>query len=347
MSRSSDPDIVELGDDPLSEPPGQPEGGARIPSAASRGRTRSAQGPWHPFSESQPAERPMAEAGQSQGFRERTEGSAMSFNIVRRTSPAEAQGVDSDFDVDLARHDYRLEDLPVFEEAAEAAARALPPVPMAVLSTRSLLAEEFRLLKIKIRQLSEQRPFRCIGVVSASAGEGKTTVALGLAANLAQEADRRVLLIEADLRRPAIEKYLGIESTPGLAEWLEQSQGTVSVRRLVPYNFHILSGGQRSLQRPDSVGSDRMARLVEAARRYFDYIVIDCPPLAPVADSVILQDLVDGFLMVVRARRSPRELLLRAASQLKPDRIQGVIFNDFREMLPGYQSYTYRQYGAR
>ena len=268
------------------------------------------------------------------------------LNTLMRPKPmVEAHSVESDFDVDLGKHDVKLDDLPVFEETAEAVPQHLAAVPAAALTPGSLLAEEFRMLRAKVRAVGEQRPFHCSGLVSASGGEGKTTVALGLALALAQEPDRRVLVIEADIRKPSIDSYLGLSRVAGLGDWLEEAQGTVTVRRLVPQGFFLLSAGRSSLQRPELLGSDRMARLLEAARRYFDFVVVDCPPLVPVADSVIMQDLLDGFLFVVRARHSPRETLQRALANIKPDRIHGVVFNDYRDLLPSYYNYGYRQYG--
>jgi capsular exopolysaccharide synthesis family protein len=268
------------------------------------------------------------------------------LNSLKRSKPmVEAHRVESDFDVDLAKHNLKVDDLPVFEETSEAVPQHLAAVPAAALTPGSLLSEEFRMLRAKVRGIGEQRPFHCIGLVSATAGEGKTTVTLGLAMAIAQEPDRRVLVIEADVRKPSIDSYLGLSRVSGLGDWLEEAQGTVTVRRLVPQGFFLLSAGRSSLQRPELLGSDRMGRLLEAARRYFDFVVVDCPPLVPVADSVILQDLLDGFLFVVRARHSPRETLQRAISNIKADRIQGVVFNDYKDLLPGYYNYGYRQYG--
>lgn len=227
----------------------------------------------------------------------------------------------------------------------------LPPQPTepalaAVLSGETMASEEFRLLLAKIRILGEEQPFRCIGIVSSVAGEGKTTVALGLAAALARQPGRRVLLVEADLRRPAVERYLGVPQARGVGEWLEGNDEPLALRRIVPPGFALLSAGQARLERPDLLGSKRMAGLLEAARRNFNAVVIDCPPIAPVADSVLLQDMVDGFLFVVRGGQSPRESILRGVSRLRPGRIRGVVFNDQKELLHRYASYGYRHYGA-
>lgn len=242
--------------------------------------------------------------------------------------------------------DQRLDALPLF---AEDGARVVPNPPdsvtLAVLNKRTLAVEEIRHLIAKMQLLNEERPARCLGIVSATRSEGKTTLSIGIAAALADEPDRRVLLIEADLRKPAIESYLGLTRAPGVSEWLRSSSGPLPVRWVTPPGFAFISGGRAALDRPELLGSARMSALLEAARRSFDYVIVDCPPVTPVADAVILQELVDGFLLVVRARHCPRETVVRAASRLKSGRIIGMIFNDQREILPRYSSYGYRQYG--
>jgi succinoglycan biosynthesis transport protein ExoP len=248
--------------------------------------------------------------------------------------------------VSLPKTELTPGDIPRFSES-----EWIPPQPAevalaAVLSGESMVSEEFRLLLAKIRILGEEQPFRSIGIVSSVAGEGKTTVALGLAAALARQPGRRVLLVEADLRRPAVERYLGVPQARGVGEWLEGDDQPVALRRLVPPGFALLSAGQARFERPDLLGSRRMAGLLEAARRSFNVVVIDCPPISPVADSVLLQDMLDGFLFVVRAGQSPREAILRGVARLRPGRIRGVVFNDQRELFNRYASHGYRHYGV-
>jgi Mrp family chromosome partitioning ATPase len=229
----------------------------------------------------------------------------------------------------------------VFEEKAEITAQPAP-LQRAALTPGSTAAEDFRLLRTKIRGIAQERPFGCVGVVSATPGEGKTTIAIGLAAALADAADRRVLFVEADLRRPAAEEYLGLPRTPGLAEWLDGSSVSIPLRRIAPLGFWLLSAGEAGLASQDALGAPRMAALLDACREQFDSVVVDCPPLAPVADSVMLQDSIDGFLLVVRARHAPRDVIQRAVSHLRPERVAGVVFNDQQEVFPGYSfSYAY------
>jgi capsular exopolysaccharide synthesis family protein len=227
----------------------------------------------------------------------------------------------------------------------EALSNTLAPVALAALTPGSPVAEEFRSLWARIRSIGDERPFRAIGFVSAGSGEGKTTMAIGLACVIAREPNRRVLLIEADLRRPMVNTYLGIFRAPGLGEWLIAKDNEVPLRRLTPMGVSLLPAGLGPAERPEMLGSERMARLIEAARGAFDFVIVDCPPLMPVADAAILQDLLDGYLLVVRARRSPREAIQRAVSGLKPGRIQGVILNDCSEILPSYYRYAYSQFG--
>jgi succinoglycan biosynthesis transport protein ExoP len=233
---------------------------------------------------------------------------------------------------------------PRFEEASRT---SVPPehlavVPQSVTMADSESAEEFRILGAKIKALDEERPFRCVGIVSASPGEGKSTVALGLATALAREEDCRVLLVDGDLRKPALEGYLRLPRTTGLYEWLLGSEPAVSLRRVEPQGFYLVAPGLTPQVRPELLGSTRMAAFLGHARESFDYVLVDCSPLVPVADSVIIQDLLDGFLFVVRARRSHKETIVKALSHLRPDRVRGVVFNDHREVIPGYKSYGYR-----
>jgi capsular exopolysaccharide synthesis family protein len=227
----------------------------------------------------------------------------------------------------------------VFNELPEVTTR-VSPVQGAVLTPGTAAAEEFRLIRTRLRMIAQERPYRCVGLVSATPGEGKTTVALGLACSLADAADRRVLLIDADLRKPSVEGYLGIPPSAGLTEWLRESSASVAIRRLAPQGFWLLSAGKGDLGTQDGEATERMSALLNSCRKHFDHVVVDCPPLIPVADAVMLQDLLDGFLLVVRSRYTPREMLLRALSQIKSDRIGGIVFNDQENLLPDYASYS-------
>jgi protein-tyrosine kinase len=216
-----------------------------------------------------------------------------------------------------------------------------PSLQRAVIGTGHFLAEEYRVLASKVASLATKQ-FTTIGVVSAVPGEGKTTVALGLAAALARTCPHRVLLLEADLRQPSLERYLGLPRVGGVSEWLSGKSTSVPVRIISPPGFSIITAGREELARTELIGSDRMGALIGACQLNFGFLVVDCPPLSPVADSTALQDLIDGFLLVVRARCAPREVITHAVGRLKEGRIHGVVFNDQPEILPGAYRYSRR-----
>jgi Mrp family chromosome partitioning ATPase len=238
------------------------------------------------------------------------------------------------------------EDLPVFEEDSTV---AIPPefVARTILDERSLPGEQLRLLAARLRAMGMDRRLRRIGVVSSALGEGKTTVALGLCRALALERQRRVLLVEIDLRRPAIDAALGLEPPPvGLREYLEGASDVPVLRRNAA-GFWLLSAGHGVMETPEILSSPRLPRLLRAADRVFDYVVLDFPPLMPVADAVVVQDNVDGFVFVVRSRHSPRETIQKAAALLKPGSIAGVVLNGQHDILPSYGQYADRRYGNK
>lgn len=214
------------------------------------------------------------------------------------------------------------------------------PVEAAALAEDSPIADEARLLQSRIRALAGTRHIRCLGIVSPAPREGKTTVAVALATALARQPSQRVLLIEADLRRPAMEATLGIPRVAGLGEWLGRS-GSLSIRAVTPPGFSLISAGRVPVRRPELLGSRRMRELLSVVRQSFEFVIVDCPPLTPVADSILLQDLVDGFLCVIRAGQTSRSVITRGLARLRPERLLGVVFNGDRVAARGYHTYDY------
>ena len=239
---------------------------------------------------------------------------------------------------------------PVFEEVGSISVHPTGVVPAALFGPGAV-AEEFRTLAAHIRALDAQRPFRCFGIVSAVVGEGKTIVAGGLATALAQNTGR-VLLVESDLRRAALDTYFGLPRSAGLSEWLHDGVEPVAVGRVLPPGFFLLAAGQ-SLKYyaraafAESRDVARMRALIEGARRLFDFVIVDCPPLMPVADAIILQEFLDGFLVVVRERYAPLETVLRGVDRLDPERLRGVVLNDHLEVLRRYSKYQNEYYRDR
>ncbi len=220
----------------------------------------------------------------------------------------------------------------------------LSPVVDSLRGTSSVVGEALRLLAASVLDLRRERPISCLALTSALPGDGKSTVSVGLAGALAREPRRRTLLIEADLRQPSLTSTLHLPPAPGLGEWLKGDLDYVPVRVLKPGGFHLLVAGETGLE-PETLGSRRMDALLRAARGLFDFVLLDAPPVLPVADTALIQRLVDGFLLVVRSRQTPRAAVQDALTRLQPDKVVGIVMNDHQEYQGSYRSRAYRRYG--
>jgi succinoglycan biosynthesis transport protein ExoP len=239
----------------------------------------------------------------------------------------------------------------LFHEEGVVAPERPVPIIETLKDPRSPVGEELRLLRANLQAIRQKRPQKrhlgCLAVVSALPGEGKSTVSLGLATALAREPGHRILLVESDLRRPGIAHQLGLSPHPGLGEWLNEGLEPVPVRFVDPGGFFLLSSGATPLERSEDVGSARMDALLRAARERFDLVILDATPILPVADVILLQELVDGFLLVVRSRMTPRAAIHDALGRIRAEKVIGVVLNDHREYRSSYMAYAYHGYGMR
>jgi capsular exopolysaccharide synthesis family protein len=197
---------------------------------------------------------------------------------------------------------------------------------------RSILAEEMRQLRTNLQYMQMERPLKVIAVVSSEAAEGRSTVAINLALAFA-EADRQTLLIDADLRRPQIAEYLGIEGTVGLSEVLaRQVDLDTALQTWGEQKLHVLASGSLPPHPSELLGSRQMADLVARLRSEFDTIIIDTPPLRPVTDGVTTALLSDGAIVVVRNGRTSRAQLGRALQVLRA--VDVPVLGAVRNMVP-------------
>jgi polysaccharide biosynthesis transport protein len=218
--------------------------------------------------------------------------------------------------------------------------RTVPQV-VALETPRSPAAEAYRTLRTSVLVTAAQQGVKTIMVVSAVAGEGKTTTAANLAVVLAQ-ADKRVVLISADLRRPRLHEFFGLPSADrGLSEVLTgQRRPWESLRSGKVENLWIMSSGKVSEQPTELLQSEGMRELLTDQRDVVDFILIDCPPVLAVADALVLVPMVDGVLFVADAKSTPRGAVIQARAQLDQvgARIIGSVLNDV-EGVTGYAYY--------
>jgi capsular exopolysaccharide synthesis family protein len=213
---------------------------------------------------------------------------------------------------------------------------------------RSFAAEQYQGLRLQIEQLKRARGVSVLAVTSPGVSDGKTVTSINLAAALARGAGARVLLIDADLRRPAIAAHLGLHAVRGvgLAEALRDEHiGLLqAVRPLHPGStVAVILAGSTPTQVSEMLRSPRFEVLLSEARSLYDFVIIDTPPLAPVYDAAVLSRLVDGILIVVAAHETPRKLLEDALNMVDESKVLGMVFNGDDSLVSGeYDEYFRR-----
>ncbi len=208
---------------------------------------------------------------------------------------------------------------------------------------RSPAAEAYGTLRTNVMALGRRRG-NVIGVTGVATAEGKTTTVANLSAALAQ-ADRNVLAISADLRRPRLHQLFPIQAEPGLSEYLSSDEFPLEkvIRQARP-NLQVVTSGSLPAQPTELLQSGRMAKLIERARATFDFVIIDLPPVLGLADTLAVAPLLDGMLFVARAGNTSQAAIRLAVGQLLQVGavIDGGVLNDviasrFMEYKYGYE----------
>jgi len=179
-----------------------------------------------------------------------------------------------------------------------------------------------------------------LAICSAIAGEGKTTIALGLGVTLAQDyPDRQVVVVETDYHRPVLAQDFGVSPNPGLVECLLENQPIwAAYRSTFLDNLHLVPAGGPAPQAGRVLRSSRMALAVDAMRRSSDIIILDLPAMLVNSDALPLTDLADGVLFVVRAGVTPSALVNKALAEIDDSRgrLRGVVLNGGQSAMPGW-----------
>jgi capsular exopolysaccharide synthesis family protein len=207
----------------------------------------------------------------------------------------------------------------------------------------SLAAEKFRFLGVRLRQLQQTRPLKKILVTSTIPEEGKSLVSANLAGVLTRK-KQKVLLIEGDLRRPTLAREFGLGRLAGIGEWLQGEPRAVSnIYHLEGPNFWLMPAGDPPANPLELMQSGRLTQLMEQLSTMFDWIVVDSPPLLPLADTTVWARLTDGTLLVAREGKTEKAPLLRGLEILKKADLLGVVLNGCSSS--DYQNY-YQRYSS-
>lgn len=195
-----------------------------------------------------------------------------------------------------------------------------------------MAAEKFRFLGIRLRQLRQSRPLQKLLITSSIPQEGKSMVAANLACTLARRQQQKTLLLEGDLRRPALSQMFGLGSVPGLCEWLQGEPGPMpNIYRLEGPGCWFLPAGSSPRNPLELMQSSRLATLMERLTGLFDWIVIDSPPVLPLGDTSIWMRQADGVLLVTRQGATQKLQLQRGLEAIDQSKLIGALLNSSRE----------------
>lgn len=208
---------------------------------------------------------------------------------------------------------------------------------------KSLSMEAYRSLRTSIQYSGIDTELKSLVVTSSIPGEGKSTVAANLAKSFS-EMNKKVLLIDADLRKPTIHKKLQLSNQVGLSDLIVQKLSPSEVIQKVEDQFDVLTAGKIPPNPAELVGSEKMSQLLSYLKETYDYIIIDTPPVLSVTDPQLLALKADGTLMVIREGKARQKLILNAYKELKKLNINviGSILNDCGQKMGGYSQYYYQ-----
>lgn len=209
------------------------------------------------------------------------------------------------------------------------------------LKPRSPISEQFRALRTNLQFASVDKTLKTLLVTSAITEEGKSTTAANLAIVFANQ-DKKVLLVDADLRKPSVHYTFRIDNRRGLSSVLvsEDSLADTVKQSNVP-NLDILSSGPIPPNPSELLGSNRMKALIEKAKETYDMIIFDTPPTLAVTDAQILGNHIDGALLVVRSKQTDREEAVKAKELLNAAKVKilGAVLNDVKIEKDQYYYY--------
>jgi len=202
-------------------------------------------------------------------------------------------------------------------------------------------AEAVRLLGVRLRDLRRIRPLKKVLVTSTIPREGKTTMAANLACALAHGSEEKVLLIEGDVRLPALRQMFGIGYIPGISEMVEDGHKLQDcIYRLDGANIWLLPAGRIPPNPLEIIQSQKLPEAMDELAECFDWIIIDSPPVLPLADTSIWMRLSDGILLVTRQGVTERQQLQKGTEALEPKKVLGALLNGSAASV--YSGYYYR-----
>ncbi|MFC1577184.1 CpsD/CapB family tyrosine-protein kinase [Candidatus Omnitrophota bacterium] len=212
------------------------------------------------------------------------------------------------------------------------------------LDPKSHIAEQYRIMRTNIRAISPDNPLKSFTITSALRGEGKTVTSCNIALAFSQEQDIKVLLVDADLRKPGVHKFFGLSREQGLTDVLVNNVGLENmIEKPRIGRLYILTAGTSMPNPSEILNSQKIKSVISDLKKRFDYIFFDCAPIVPVTDAGVLGSQVDGTVLIVRAASTGALDIERAFSLLKEANAKpvGAVLTSVVTYIP-YYLYRYR-----
>lgn len=206
---------------------------------------------------------------------------------------------------------------------------------------------EYRRLLYKILSGENKSETKSIMVTSAMIAEGKSTICSFMALTAAIKKGLKTLVLDADLRLPSVHRLFGLSPEPGLVEALTDAINPKdAIRKTSVENLDVMPSGRHSSNPTEIFDAEAIGNMIEELKFYYDLIMVDCAPLLPVSDPMMLAPRVDGTILVVKAGATQKELVERAVGILNPSQnnVLGVVMNNMNHILPYYYDYDYYHY---
>ena len=209
-----------------------------------------------------------------------------------------------------------------------------------------IFLEQFKMLRAKFEHQADLHKYKVVAITSAVAEEGKTLTSANLAANLAAIGRKKVLLVDTDMRKSDIARFFHAPHKPGLREFLA---GSIPLETIILSNesmgtLKIVSGGERGGIPTDLLAGEAFRFFLQEMRKRFDFILLDTPPILPVADTISLRDQVDGFILIFRIGFTPHVMLRQAIEEIENSKILGVVLNGVEMQKYKYYQRYYGEY---
>ncbi len=224
--------------------------------------------------------------------------------------------------------------------------RVIHPVPtpeqrlVSIVDPDSQGAEMFRVLSTRLAHMQSKRRLQKLLITSSVCDEGKSVVAVNLALSMARRPNERILLVEADLRRPTASTLLTSSRLRGISEW---SEGKLALEdalyQVDGLPLWLLAAGQPIVEPMPLLESDRFAKMLDAISSIFDWVILDATPMLPMADSASLARLSDGVLVVVREGFTRRKVLNKALDSIEKSKLLGTVLNQASMLNIDYDRY--------